>query len=101
MTLNSLEFYKKCSEVQEHWGHQMPMMVMEEAGELIQAISKLQRATHCEDYDERNCEEKEQALIEEIGDMYISLMALEMYLDIPDIRDRIGKRVEEKLNKKY
>ena len=79
----------------------MPMLVMEEAGELIQAISKLQRSTHREDYDEKDCEEKENALIDEIGDMYISLMALQMYLDIPDIGDKIEKRIEEKLNKKY
>lgn len=88
------DFRKKCYEVQDYWGARMPMMVIEEAGELIQAISK---------YERKMSEENLQNLIDEVGDMYISLMALTLQnMDVnDDFEDRVEKRIEEKLNKKY
>ena len=86
---------KKVGEVVNYWGDKMPMLVMEEAGELIQAISKVERKEdrYLENEDLRN------NLIAEIRDMYISLRALQYYygLDTPTIETAI----HNKLNKKY
>lgn len=100
MTIKRNVFVDKCNEVQYYWGERMPMMVMEEAGELIQAISKYER--------KNGVREVSQNLIDEIGDMYISLMALQLQLNEKieaELGDTVGnlieKRIEEKLNKKY
>ena len=78
----------------KYWGDKMPMLVMEESGELIQAISKRERANTV---DKKEIADK--GLIDEIGDMYISLLAIRLYygIDLFKIEDRI----KEKLNKKY
>lgn len=68
----------------------MPMMLMEEAGELIQAVSKVER---------KGLDFEKQNLIDEIGDMYISLMAIRARYEISE--KEIQKRIEHKLNKKY
>ena len=102
------EMREKCIGVQLHWGKKMPIMVMEEAGELIQAISKLMRVVYDSELDViKDASNKDlikigkakKALTDEIGDMYIALMALEEQLKISD-RD-IEARIVEKLNKKY
>lgn len=104
-------------DVSNYWAERMPMMCMEEAGELIQAISKYERK---KDYyqslgeDEevflwkRVAEEKKgryewqnsrKDLIDEIGDMYISLAAIMNHYNI-DIKE-VDERINNKLNKKY
>lgn len=84
----------KISDVAIHWGNKMPMMAMEEAGELIQAISKIER--HCEDDDYLDYRNN---LAEEIRDMFISLMALQYRYGIGSLE--INEAIEQKLNKKY
>ena len=97
--MNQRTFKIKCSEVASYWGDRMPMMAMEEAGELIQAISKFERA---------GCEpdsEEYKNLIDEIGDMMISLKALEChYWELngrKTIETLVEERINEKLNRKY
>lgn len=63
---------------------------MEEAGELIQAVSKVER---------KGLDFEKQNLIDEIGDMYISLMVIRARYEIS--KKEIQKRIEHKLNKKY
>lgn len=76
-------------DVADFWKDKMPIMVMEEAGELIQAISKVERKRP-------NAREN---LCEEIRDMYISLAALINHYEIDG--DLINFMVKTKLNKKY
>ena len=98
--MNQRTFKFRCSEVAEYWDNRMPMMVMEEAGELIQAISKLERS-----FCKPGSKEAEN-LIDEIGDMYIALKALELHywslgMNGKTIETLVGERIEKKLNKKY
>ncbi len=86
------DFINKCDEVQKYWGNKMPMMLMEESGELIQAISKYER--------DKNANTR-QNLIDEIGDMYISLMAIQLQYETDISPEEVEKRIEKKLNKKY
>lgn len=83
-------FEQSCKDVSEYWGDRMPMMLMEEAGELIQAVSKVER---------KGLDFEKQNLIDEIGDMYISLMAIRARYEISE--NDVEKRIEHKLNKKY
>lgn len=87
------ERLEKISEIGKYWAEQMPMMAMEECGELIQAISKCERARI------PNFDETRQNLIEEMGDVIISIYALaDWYLITPeDICDYI----DTKINTKY
>lgn len=81
-----------CNKVAEFWGDRMPMIAMGETGELIQAISMYER--------DKN-DTTRQNLVDEIGDMWISLMALQAHYEDGTIGDLIDKRIEEKLNKVY
>lgn len=101
-------YIQKCNQVGEHWGDDlMPMMAMEEAAELSQAISKHARMMHKLDgsYDDITAENFEaylqsrEHLIEELGDMYISMRAIMHLACIPE--SRVWERINEKLNKKY
>ena len=97
--MNQRNFKFECGKVSDYWGDKMPMMVMEEAGELIQAISKFERKGCKADSDEYK------NLIDEIGDMYISLKALELHYwglnGKKTIETMIEERIERKLSKKY
>lgn len=68
--------YMLCSDVEHFWGNQMPLNACEEMGELMQCISKAERKdlAYC-DLDE-DTEELLQHMIEEMGDVIISIMAL-------------------------
>ena len=92
------EFIQRCDDVQSYWGHMLPMMSMEEAGELIQAISKYERKRK-----DVFPDAAKQDLIDEIGDMYICLMALQIRYtpEIANLDERIEKRIEKKLRKHY
>ena len=80
----------KIKDVAKYWGNTMPIMAMEEAGELIQAISK---------YERNLSDEEKQNLIDEIGDMFISLHALIEHYDIDS--SKVKLRIGKKLNKRY
>lgn len=80
---------KRIVEVEKFWGDKMPMMAMEEAGEFIQALSKLER---------KGSAEAKQNLKEEIRDMYISLGAVITRYDIDS--QEIIDMMDEKLNTK-
>jgi NTP pyrophosphatase (non-canonical NTP hydrolase) len=101
------EFIEKCNDVQEYWRDRMPMMFMEECGEAIQAISKFERVTFDPIEDstirEKRGAEAEKGLIDELGDMYISLMAITLQYRqmIDDFDEKLKTRIETKLNKKY
>lgn len=90
--MTTFEIARKCDEVQKFWGDKMPMLAMEEAGEFIQAISKYER--------EQN-DITRQNLIDEIGDMLITIMALQARYEDGGLSDAINKRIVTKLNKRY
>ena len=100
-SLNEQQFI----DVAEYWGDKMPMLMMEECGELIQAVSKYERylnTPHPEtDGDTINdkCEVLRDSLLEEIRDVYISLEAIKHFYSIDD--NEINGLIEQKLNKKY
>ena len=91
-------------EVEEYWGDRMPMMAMEEAGEFIQAISKLERCIYertryTYDYkaeDEIDCRNN---LVKEMADMIISIGALMNRYLIDDYE--VEDKIHEKLRKEY
>lgn len=79
----------KVSDVRKHWGSRMPMMTMEECGELIQALTKHERKQTDETLDH---------VVEEIRDMYICLEALKGYFDIED--KKLEQLIDQKLSTK-
>ena len=89
------EMYK---EVAEYWGDRMPMMAMEEMAELIKAISKFERLDFAEETNEM-IKSGWLNVIDEIGDVFISCKALMSRYGIP--QERVDKRINDKLNKKY
>ena len=98
--MKDAEFVSKVAGVADYWGPQMPMMAMEEAGEFIQAISKMERFYKIEGGDNVGIEyDLRKSLIDEIGDILISVKALQYHYRIND--DEINNRIETKLNKKY
>ena len=118
--MNIFEIGRKTNQVAEYWGDRMPMMAMEEAGEFIQAISKYERAlVEAKNREEKLAEEDagaqadfereteemvrtaRQNLIDEFGDMWITLLALQSRYEDGSWGDDIDKRIESKLSKKY
>ena len=89
MTKQTFESFVKS--VSEFWGDQMPMMCLEELGELTQAISKCERKD--------KADEQVENLIDEMGDVLISVWALAHHYGIT--RTDIGRRVNEKMGRKY
>ena len=59
--------FKECENVADFWGPKMPLMAAEELAELTVSISKIERCQDDESY--RN-------LVDEMGDVLISVMAL-------------------------
>ena len=94
-----LKFHEKSKDVNKHWGDLMPMMAMEEAGELAQAISKLERYEQSGQYDRLDDiehYEKKEAVIKESADVIIAIAALgDRYgYDIGDIELAIKRTLE-------
>ena len=87
---NGDKYYERIEEVNNYWGDQMPMLAMEEAGEFIQAVSKLERS---------NIKEYKENLIKEMADMMISIKALTFRYGIED--DEVLEAIDRKLEKKY
>ena len=97
-------------DVTDFWKHKMPMMAMEELSEVIQAISKVERARdvfrealeddiEVADAARYQIDKRKDELKDEIRDIYISMRALMLYYGIDE--SDVMERVEEKLNKKY
>ena len=86
------EFNKSCKSIQEYWDYisGMNMAAIEEAAEFIHAITK---------YEKTHNDVAFQNIIDEIGDMYISLKAIQYHYNITD--EEIDRRINEKLNKEY
>lgn len=83
------EILRKTSEVNNYWGDKMPLMACEEAGEFIQAISKVER--------KENWKTREN-LAEEIRDMFISCFCI-MYrygFSISEIEDMVWAKLNTK-----
>ena len=100
----------KIQDVTDFWKHKMPMMAMEELSEVIQAISKVERArdvfrealeddVEVVDAARYQIDKRKDELKDEIRDIYISMRALMLYYGIDE--SDVMERVEEKLNKKY
>lgn len=97
-------------DVTDFWKHKMPMMAMEELSEVIQAISKVERArdvfrealeddVEVADAARYQIDKRKDELKDEIRDIYISMRALMLYYGIDE--SDVMERVEKKLNKKY
>ena len=87
--------------INEFWGDQMPMMAMEEAGELIQAISKMERNVrdvYDPDYDILT-EMAMDNLTTEMADVLISIGVLMTRYDISI--GQVKDKIDRKLGKKY
>ena len=90
--------YDLINDVANYWDDKMPMMLMEEAGELIQAVSKYERHFEPNMYESER-QKYRAAVVEEMRDMYISMAALQNLYGIRS--DEINKEIVKKLNKKY
>ena len=78
--------------VNDHWGCRMPLMACEECGELIQAVSKLERKL----FAKKPFDEEYDHLKEEIGDVFITMGALMNHYCIDP--DDITKAMDDKLS---
>ena len=85
-----MNYVKEFANVARFWGDRMPMMAMEECGELIQAISKDERhrSTFTED-----------KLLEEMADVVISIYALMALRELTP--EDLQEKIDAKLSKKY
>ena len=94
------DLLEKAQGVSEFWKDKMPMMACEEAGELIQAISKLERNKDSEVESTQRLYKKK--LKEEITDMYISLMALQFHYGIrfSDVYEQMLKKLDAQYDEK-
>ena len=90
---------QKFIDVAEFWGNKMPILMMEECGKLIRAVSKYERYLNLENGSDDKCEVLRDNLLEEIRDMYISLEAIKHLYSVDD--NEINGLIEKKLNKKY
>lgn len=86
--------------VSDFWREQMPINAMEEMGELIQAISKLERYIHryMSGYNPEEYLERREAVETEIADVIISVLALAHWynMDRADILEKIQKKLDIK-----
>ena len=80
---------ESADDMQKFWGDKFPMMCMEEAAELQQAISKMERYT--------NQPERKEDLKEEIRDVIICISGLMARYDITDtdINELIVNKLKE------
>lgn len=99
--LKSREILKYTDGVSDFWREQMPMNTMEEMGELIQAISKLERYIHryMSGYNPEEYMERMDAVETEMADVIIAVLALSHWYNM-DQAD-ILKKMEKKLDVKY
>ncbi len=94
--------FERCEDVSKNWTFRMPMMAMEECGELIQAISKFERSS---EFRETNNGKfvwngtKIDNVIEEMADVFISCSALCHQYGITE--EDVVQAIDKKLMKKY
>ena len=98
MNINTDNVKSKIKEVADHWGAMMPMMTMEECGELIQAISKLERCggtTWLNNVNSHYVNEYRQQVIKEIADVNIAMNALMVHygIDAREVAIAIGNKL--------
>ena len=92
-------------EAADYWNEDMPMMTLEECGEVIQTLSKYERFLKRSHPDmkpyeiEEEFEKLRDDLIEKIRDVYISLEAIKILYGIDD--NVLNELIEEKLKEKY
>lgn len=78
--------------VYDYWGDRMPLLACEEMAELIQAISKYERAVFNEN-------RPKQEVIDEMRDVIISIAALGERYDISE--KELQKAINKKLDRCY
>ena len=90
-------FSRNCEDVAKYWGDLMPTNCIEEACELVQAISKVERYKKQNRLDQlvnaRN------NLIQELADVIIAIKALQIHYSLDE--EEIMDKIEIKLNKDY
>lgn len=74
--MTTLELKDMTKTVNLRWGNRMPLMAAEEAGEFIQAISKLERKLYSRMQNQAECVDEFDHLVEEMGDVILVIMAL-------------------------
>lgn len=84
------DFTHEYNEIAKFWGDKMPMMAMEECGEMIQSISEFERDAS---------DEHRENLEKEMADVLISIGALAYHYGIDIIG--IMEDIKEKTEKKY
>ena len=71
-----VDFQTLANEIGDFWKDKMPIMISEECGELMQAVSKYERV-------DRNSEQIKTDIINEMGDVIVTIFALAHYYQIP------------------
>lgn len=89
--MNYSELKEMTKSVNDHWGCRMPLMACEECGELIQAVSKMERRL----FAKKPFDDEYENLVEEIGDVFITMGALMNHYCIT--ADEIVKAMNDKL----
>lgn len=93
------DFEVACKDVARHWGTRMPMMTLEECGELVQAVCKVERAFENRPDPSNVYVDAVESLVDEMGDILIAVEALRQYYRIP--QSKIDMRIESKLAQHY
>ena len=88
-----LDIKEKTLPVNVRWGNRMPLMACEECGELIQAVSKLERKL----FVHKSFDDEYDHLIEEIGDVFLTMGALmnRYCISAIDIEKAIDSKLSE------
>ena len=101
----TLKLDSRISDVEKYWKDFVPLMVSEEAGELLQSISKYERfltKKYQEDPDYIGSDEEDVLMSnmeKEIADLFIIIGAYIKRRNLDDMQIEIY--IDEKLNKKY
>ena len=86
-------FARRIESIVAHWNEKMPIMTCEECGELIQAISKVERKLSKDKTVDIN------NVKTEVADVVIAMAALCMYYHIPF--SDVDKKIKTKLSINY
>lgn len=95
---------KQALKIANWWGDKYPLMACEECGELIQAVSKVERSEperksrHTMNYQVRD-ENLRNNLVKELADVAIAVEVLAYRYDITD--EELNLAIREKLDRKY
>ena len=94
--LDFIDLFDYSKPIAEHWGEELcPLVLAEECGEMMQAISKYCR--HLYFMGHANPEQKH-AIADEMGDTMLMMMAVDRFYDIDP--EEIQNRVSYKANLK-